>query len=108
MNILTLMIAGLLAWYVWVSLRTKEQARYEGRVACERQQLLFLDESVVLIHTRLRRNTRGRIVFKRCYTFEFTSDGAVRHHGTICLLGKQVESIEMEPHRLPIDEHDEY
>lgn len=108
MEILTLTIAGLLAWYGWVSLRTKELARVAGRAACEQQQLLFLDESVVLVRTRIRRNQHGHIGFYRCYAFEFTSDGAVRHQGQICLLGKQVVKIEMEPHRLPVDEHREH
>ncbi len=108
MNILILIIVGLLAWYLWVSLRSTEQARFMGREACERQQLLFLDESVVLIRTRLRRNSKGRILFNRCYAFEFTSDGSTRYQGHITLMGKQVESIEMEPHRLPIDDRNEY
>ena len=104
MKILTLLIAGLLIWYWWVSQRAKERAREAGRTACKQNQLMFLDESVVLKQTRLKRNRHGHINFYRCYAFEFTSDGAQRYRGKICLLGAHVEQLDMEPHRLPENE----
>jgi len=70
-----------------------------GARKCKAQDVFFLDETVVQNKVRVRRNSAGHLVLYREYRFEFSSDGAYRYRGKICLLGKQVVSIEMEAYR---------
>ncbi len=90
-------------WY-WVSgMRAKETASLVGARICKKHDVSFLDQSVAKIKTRVRRNVAGHIVFYREYQFEFTSDGAYRYRGKICLLGNQVVSTEMDPYRQDVE-----
>ena len=86
-------------WYWLNGLRAREIAVLAGSRLCQKQGVYFLDESVALSKLRLRRNHAGQVVFYREYGFEFTSDGAHRYRGKICLMGKQVTATEMEPYR---------
>ncbi len=86
-------------WYWFDGLRAREIAVMSGSRLCQKQGVYFLDESVVLAKLRLRRNRAGQVMYYREYGFEFTSDGAYRYRGKICLMGKQVVATEMEPYR---------
>jgi len=80
----------LLLIYWWDAVTVKELARRLGRHACERVQLQFLDDTVQLTKTRLRRNARGRLVLWREYRFEFTPNHFTRHPGQVVFLGRQM------------------
>jgi len=88
-----------IVWYWLDGMRAKEIASLAGARICKKHEVYFLDESVAKTRMRIRRNAVGHVVFYREYRFEFTSDGAYRYHGKICLLGKHVVSTEMEPYR---------
>lgn len=97
---LTVLISmGLSFWYILDGMRTKEVARLAGRKACEQYGVLFLDDTVVLNRTRLRRNRGGRLQWQRDYAFEFTSDGGVRYKGSIVMLGKRALHTYLQPYR---------
>ncbi len=88
-------------WYWWDTLRTREIARAAGRRACDQRQVQFLDDTVVCIRIRLRRNTRGHMQLERRYDFEFASDGERRYHGQIDIIGSHISHIDMEAYRFP-------
>ena len=85
-------------WYWYTAMRAKELARRIGRERCDEAGLVFLDDSVVLTHLRLRRDALGRLALQRRYAFEFTRRGDVRYGGDITLLGEHVIRVEMEPY----------
>lgn len=97
--LLLILLAGFFYWLN--AARAKEIARQVGRRACEVEDVQFLDESVVLIRLRLRRNQNGQLTLYREYQFEFTSDGGVRYGGEIIVFGRQVERVTLEPYRIP-------
>jgi hypothetical protein len=68
-----------------------------GRLACEREGLQFLDETVLCTRTRPARDAEGRVRLRRVYRFEFSDNGFNRRAGRLVLLGPQVESLELEP-----------
>lgn len=100
MEILTFVALGLLAWFIWDSLMAKEVATRRGEQVCASYDVQFLDETVAAAKTRLRRDSHGRIAVYRRFNFEFTGDGASRHHGYIELLGRAVIKVELEPYRI--------
>lgn len=95
-----LLTIGFAAWWWLDGNRAREIAREAGRVACQRAQVQFLDDSVARHWQGIRRDGRGRLVFARQYAFEFTRSGEHRYHGQVHLLGYQVEGIELEPFRM--------
>lgn len=90
--------AGALLWVD--SLRARERAVAAGRRACERFQLQFLDETVAFTRLRLRRNQDGQLRIARTYTFEFSDTGNNRRHGSIVMLGGNIEDLQLEPYRM--------
>ncbi len=98
-ELMLLALFVVVIWYWLDAMRTKELARQAGRAACERDQLAFLDDTVVLQKIRLRRNQSGALVVWRGYDFEFSSDGSSRYKGSIDMLGKDVSRLFLEPHR---------
>lgn len=98
-EILVLFSLVAVIWYWFDGLRARETAVAAGSRLCQKQGVYFLDDSVAQIKLRLRRNSAGQVVFYREYSFEFTSDGAYRYAGKICLMGKYVVSTEMDAYR---------
>lgn len=103
-ELLALLALSAAVWYWFDGMRAREIALMTGARVCKAQGVYFLDESVALTRLRLRRNTAGQVVFYREYRFEFTSDGAHRYRGKLCLMGKQVVSTVMEPYRQNVDD----
>lgn len=68
---------------------------------CQGLGLVFLDDTVVLKRLRLARDGLSRLVFRREYRFEFSSDGSQRYRGEITLLGQSLEDIVMDAYRVP-------
>ncbi|MDH5444977.1 MAG: DUF3301 domain-containing protein [Gammaproteobacteria bacterium] len=86
-------------WFWFNGLQAREITVAAGSRLCQKADVYFLDDSVAQIKIRLQRNNIGHIVFYREYRFEFTSDGAHRYRGKICLMGKQVVATDMEVYR---------
>ena len=91
-----------MAWFVLDSLRARERAVEHGRQACRRGDVLFLDDTVECVRTRLARNGDGRVLVRRHYRFEFSETGNNRRLGRIVMLGPVLESLEMEPYAEPV------
>ena len=89
------------AIFLWTdSLRARERAVAAGRAACQRYNLLFLDDTVAFARLRLARNEDGHLRIARTYRFEFSDTGNNRRHGAILMLGGQLLDVQLEPYPL--------
>lgn len=95
-SLVVLAILGALIWFWIDSLRARELALATGARACAEIQTQFLDQSVSVARLRLARNSQGRLVFRRTFSFEFSDNGADRRHGEIVVLGRRVQSVVLE------------
>ena len=95
---LALVLGALALWMD--SLRARESAIAAGRAACARYGLQLLDDTVAFTRLRLARDPAGRLRLKRTYVFEFSDTGDNRRHGSIVMLGPQVEDLQLDPYPL--------
>lgn len=91
-----ILLLAALAWFWFENLGHREIAIIICKKICRQVNVQLLDDTVVLTRIRLRRGQSGQIILQRTYLFEFTDDGNLRQQGTLLLLGKQVELIEMQ------------
>jgi len=99
-NILLLLLLGFLGWFWMDATRAKDIAREAGRSACKQAEVQFLDDTVAVKKTWLRRNKAGSIEICRLYFFEFARTGAQRYYGRVVLLGMRIGEVEMDAFRL--------
>lgn len=95
-------LAGLIALgavaLLWFESRAAAEMARSGCVrACERAGVQLLDHSVALRRLRLRRQDSGRIGLVRRYAFEFSTNGADRHPGSIELHGERILWVSLPP-----------
>ena len=95
---IVLILIGALLWAD--SLRAREHALQAGRKACERYDLLFLDDTVSFARLRLGRDGEGQLKIARTYTFEFSDTGNNRRHGAIVMLGGELADLQLEPYEI--------
>lgn len=93
-NLLAIFALLLLVWFWLDSLRARELATGICRSACERQDLQFLDQTVVLRRISPRRTADG-LRWRRVYRFDFSEEGIGRRNGYLILLGLDLESISL-------------
>lgn len=93
---IALIAAGVFFWLD--SLRAREHALEAGRSACARYAVQFLDETVAFARMSLARKEDGGLRILRTYTFEFSDTGNNRRHGTIVMLGDELQDLHMEPY----------
>ncbi|MEE8428279.1 MAG: DUF3301 domain-containing protein [Gammaproteobacteria bacterium] len=87
---------GILIWF-WVdSLHARERALQVCAAACRQTKAQLLDQTVSLARVGVGRNSSNRILFRRRYRFEFSTDGVNRWQGRVTLLGSLVESVQMD------------
>ena len=85
------LVAGVGYWLS--AMRGKELARTAAARACHDAQVQFLDDTVVLSQSRLRRDAAGHACFERQFRFEFTDGHERRYYGHLTLLGHQVKQV---------------
>ena len=90
-------VIALLIWFWYDTMQAREQAIVLGKRHCQNDGLQLLDETVSLSSLKLRRNGDGQMMFRRVYDFEFSDNGDNRRVGSITLLGRHTESIQLEP-----------
>jgi len=88
---------GLLVWWWYGAMRSRERAHAVAGAACARDGLQFLDDTVECVKTRPARNEQGQMTLRRTYRFEFSDTGNNRRGGSVVLLGTTVESLVLEP-----------
>lgn len=67
---------------------------------CHDMDLQMLDGYIAFSALKLKQDERGQWHIARTYVFEFSSTGAERYNGVIYMLGRSVQSIQLDPHRL--------
>jgi len=97
LEISTLLLLAALVWLWFDSMRARERALALGKRACQRDGLLFLDETVECVSLRFARNADGNLALRRTYSFEFSDTGNNRRNGSVVMLGGEVESLYTEP-----------
>ncbi|MGL6161427.1 DUF3301 domain-containing protein [Microbulbifer sp.] len=90
----------LAGWYLWAGMAAKEQARRAAASHCAQLGVQLLDDTVALMRTRLKRDSRGQVRLQRSYEFEFTSTGEHRYAGIAVLHGRRITQIQLSPHHL--------
>jgi len=91
-----LIFIGFIIWLWFDSLRCREIAIGVCRKFCQHLALQLLDDTVVLVRLRLKRDKLGRIRIQRTYHFEFHEISEQnRVQGEMILLGIQLEMIEL-------------
>ena len=94
----TLFFLAALVWLWFDSMRARERALLLGKGACERDGLMFLDETVECVGLGFARDADGRLALRRTYSFEFSDTGNNRRNGSVVMLGSEVESFYTEPY----------
>ena len=94
---ITLLLLAAFIWLWFDSMRARERALALGKRACERDGLMFLDETVECVALGFARNADGHLTLRRTYGFEFSDTGNNRRSGSIVMLGGEVESLYTEP-----------
>ncbi len=82
-------------WFVFDSLRAREQALHACQSACREMDVQLLDHTVALARLRLARDAHGHVRLRRRYNFEFSTGGSDRWRGHVDLLGLNVLGVEL-------------
>ncbi|MCG3201842.1 MAG: hypothetical protein NFCOHLIN_01714 [Gammaproteobacteria bacterium] len=85
-----------LVWFWADSMRTREVALRHCARACQDANVQFLDQTVAQASLGLGRDARGRLVLRRRYGFEFSTNGTDRHRGVAAMTGRIVEFVRLE------------
>lgn len=96
--LIALLLGAYLYWFN--GQQPKEIALKAVRAHCSNLEVQMLDEYVALNSIRLKRDQAGKIRLQRTFLFEFSSTGNERYNGACIMLGRRVESIQMEPYRI--------
>jgi len=95
---ISLIFMAALVWLWFDSMRARERALASGKRACERDGLMFLDETVACVALGFARDADGRMALRRTYRFEFSDTGNNRRSGSVVMLGGEIESLYTEPY----------
>lgn len=88
----------LIALYVWHDvLRARELARVLALDLCARGGVQLLDQTVALRRLRLQRVPHRGVLVRRCYGFEFSTDGSDRRRGSLDLLDGEIVAWDLPP-----------
>jgi len=95
--LIVLLLGAYLYWFN--GQQAKEIALKAVRANCLNLDVQMLDEYVALNGIWLKRDQAGKMRVRRVFLFEFSSTGNERYNGVCIMLGRRVESIQMEPYR---------
>ncbi|WP_341936668.1 DUF3301 domain-containing protein [Marinimicrobium sp. C2-29] len=90
----------LVIYYSWRAFQAKDLAFAAARRHCDEMEVQMLDQSVYLRRLWIKRDSRGRPGLWRAFYFEFTVTGGDRYFGRVLMLGRHIQGVELEPHRL--------
>ena len=103
-EILFFALFALIVVFWMDGMRVRELAVAAAKIACKRDGMQFLDDTVALVSFTFARNDFGRLKARRVYQFEFSDTGDNRLEGSVEMLGKRVGVLYMEPHRIEMGE----
>lgn len=90
MTLLLILFIALL-WHN--SMQARERCLEVALRACQEMNVHLLDDTIALTSLRLRRRRFDRLRIHRIYEFRMLTPQQTIQHGTIVLLGHQVESM---------------
>ncbi|MGH8283285.1 MAG: DUF3301 domain-containing protein [Gammaproteobacteria bacterium] len=96
LGILALIVLAAFGWFWNDSLQARERMTETCARICGEMQLQFLDETVALARLRLTRAANGGLAWRRLYVFEFSESGSDRWKGRALLMGRRVESVQLD------------
>jgi hypothetical protein len=98
-----ILLAGFaVAMYFFSELHIREIALNAARSHSDELNVQLLDQSVGIHRVWLKRDSDNRLRIWRNYQFEFTSTGDERYKGNVITLGEQVETVQLQVHRVPV------
>lgn len=100
-ELLGLLVGGAAIWFVVDALRAREAAIRIVREACRDYGVQLLDDAVHGARLSIVRDSQGVARLRRRFVFEFSEDGFSRRNGYVVLLGHQLESLRLDPYRVP-------
>jgi hypothetical protein len=101
LNEIILICFMCLAFMYWFNAqKAKEIALGAARDHCHAMDVQMLDGYVALNGIWLKRDKLRKMQLRRSFLFEFSSTGNERYNGTVLMLGRRIESIDMEPYRI--------
>jgi hypothetical protein len=92
----------VLVWYLADSLAAREAGVLAAKEACEKEGLLFLDDTVAQRGIRVMRKDNGHLAIQRSFEFEYSDTGNNRRPGNVTLLGRVVIMIYTGPHAVDL------
>jgi len=96
-ELLFLCLAGAGAWFWLDSLKSREIAIGAAEAACADEGFQFLDQTATVRSLRLARDDGGRLRLRRIYGFEYSDTGDNRRTGSLALLGRDIEWLQLRP-----------
>ena len=85
-----------LGWFWLDGMTARERAESAAKRACRQEQVQFLDDTVAFSGLGVARDENSRLRLRRTYRFEFSDTGDNRLHGMVVMLGREVETLDME------------
>lgn len=98
-EIAALVVLLALGWFWYESIRAREIGIGAVRAFCVREGLQLLDDTVVCRRMRPARNERGHMSVRRVFEFEYSGSGYDRYRGSVTLLGREIELLDLGAHR---------
>lgn len=96
-NLFLVGIPALIVLFWFSSMRARERAITISRLTCKNYGAQLLDQTVSLKKIRIERNSRGRMQFKRLYSFEYSYDGEGRILGQVTMRGPYSDLVTLQP-----------
>ncbi len=100
-DLMLLSLVVLVCLYWLNAQRVKELVLGAVKSHCEKLGVQLLDESVVLKRIWFKRDPTGNMRLWRSFQFEFSSTGDERYRGRIEVLGRRIQDLSLDPHRVP-------
>lgn len=91
-----LLVIAAVVWFWMEALRARERVLRVCASACKQMDVQLLDQTVSLSRLSLRRGASGKLRFARTFGFEYSTNGADRWPGRALLLGRRVESVQLD------------
>ena len=101
-NAVPIFVAAGAAVAVWFwSIKARERVDRISQEVCKELNLQRLDQSVTLRRLRLVRGAEG-LALERVFSFEFSTTGADRRRGDVCLRGASPQWVRIDHPEGPI------
>jgi len=92
-----ILVVVALIWFWLDSLKARETGVRAAQAACADDGLQFLDDTVVGRLLGVARNDDGHLRLRRSFAFEYSDTGNNRCHGSVILLGQEIELLHLRP-----------